>query len=194
MLNLMRIICALLAFSIGLFSQQIRAEVYKYIDKEGNVVFTDKYTPNAEKLNLPPSIKKEKKQETVDNEPAKVAAPEDVPEKKKPKFTGYKQFELVSPGNESIVRDNSGNLTVNISIEPELQTELDHRLFVYLDGARVKGVWTSHVITLPDIDRGSHTISAEVVDLSQSLRLMRTATVTFHMKKFSQHFKKQAAQ
>jgi len=194
MLNFMRIICVLLAFSIGLFSQQAGAEVYKYIDKEGNVVFTDKYVPNAEKLNFPPSAKKEKKQETVDKESEKTAKPEDLPEKEKPKFTGYKQFALVSPSNDSIVRDNSGNVTLNIGIEPKLQADLDHRIFVYLDGARVKGVWTSNAITLLGIDRGSHTISAEVIDLSQSLRLMRTATVTFHMKKFSQLFKKQAAQ
>ncbi len=188
MFNFRRIICVLLAFPIGLFSLSAGAEVYKYIDKEGNVVFTDKYTPNAEKLNLPPPAKGEKKQRKVDKKSKKTAASKDVPKKEKPKFTGYKQFDLVSPSNDSVIRDNSGNLTLKIAIKPKLQTKLNHRLFVYLDGVRVKGAWTGDVVTLPNIDRGSHTVRVEVVDRSLSLRLMRTKTVIFHMKRASRFF------
>jgi hypothetical protein len=75
------------------------------------------------------------------------------------------------------VRENAGNVTIITQVDPELKT--GHRIRVLLDGApEQEGPQTSFLLT--NVDRGTHAVSAEIVDDSGNVLLASSASV-FHL-------------
>ena len=91
----------------------------------------------------------------------------------------YQSFTIMSPANDEAVRSNSGDVTIQLSLLPELQKK--HYIIVILDGAKVhEGSSTS--VTLTNLDRGTHTISAQVQDARENT-LLASDPITFHLQR-----------
>ena len=61
---------------------------------------------------------------------------EDSAEKKKnQEEEGYESFKVTSPANDSVIRDNGGNVRVSLSISPGLRS--GHQIDVMVDGQSV---------------------------------------------------------
>ncbi len=157
---LISIFCLLVALSAT-------AEVYRSVDENGNVVFTDKPSPDAELIEV---------DELQTIQPPSVGDFEYTPPPVKPK-SKYTEVSITSPQNDAAIRNNGGNVTVNIATKPGLQAN-DH-LVLYLDGKEIMlGKATAKAFS--GLDRGSHQLRAAVKDADGRIQLS-SSSVTFHL-------------
>jgi hypothetical protein len=149
------------------------AQVYTYVDADGNRVFTDRPTSdNAERIELPATNNMSLPGSAP---PAPVAAPP-AP------APSYRMLRILLPLPDATIRDNAGNLIVTATSEPALHS--GHRFRLLLDGqARGEG-GRSPVFSLENIDRGTHQLAVEIVD-AEGRTLERTPNQPLHMLRIS---------
>jgi hypothetical protein len=162
------IILVLLAF-------QAHAEVYKSINADGEVVYSDTPTQGAERLTMPalPTYT-----------PPPVAAPGFTPKQAPEKSDYYKSFAFVSPANEETVRNNLGILNIEVALTPALQGRLRHRVQFFLNDEPYGTPVGNTSLTISNLDRGEYTLSAAVVD-TEGNTLISTGDIVVYMKRHS---------
>lgn len=166
------LLCLLLALS-----QSALAEVYMYIDGEGNRVFTDQPHRNAKKVDIAPSNRLSQPDQTI-RKPPRASSAKATPG---PIFH-YQLLRILAPEPDATIRDIQGNLNVTVSNNPELQPGHAYRLLV--DSKPYGESGRSPVFPLTNIDRGTHQLSIEIVD--QYGRVVeRTPNQPFHMMRIS---------
>ncbi len=165
------------ALFLGSFS--VSAAVYRTVDPEGNVIFTDQPASGAEEVELPPVPTY---QAPRYRPPA--SRPDDAAS---PPAPGYRKFAVVSPAPDETVRDNPGNVTVVLAIEPDLDKAAGDRIQIYLDGKPVGKPTTSLQAVLSNVDRGEHRVSAAIVDRNKKT-IRRTEPVRFFLHRQSRLF------
>ena len=174
----MRFITVLVALSLALAASPLMAQVYKVVDKDGNVTFTDQPPADGSKpIKLAPI--------SVIEAPVYEKAPEPTDEEeaaKEPSLSYlrkiYRDFAIISPEQEESVWKPDGPIAVAWSVRTALQPGMQVTLF--LDGT--KHVTTEQpMIPLSGLDRGEHTVKAELRDSKN--RVVATAeTVTFFVR------------
>jgi hypothetical protein len=81
------------------------------------------------------------------------------------------------PAQDETVHDNQGNVSVLVGVEPTLAP--GNQVVLLVDGRSV-GRQNGPVFALTSIDRGTHTLQAQVLDANGNM-LATSAPVTFHM-------------
>ncbi len=147
-------------------------KVYTWIDKYGNRIYSDEPREGAEVMKI--------------NKGSEYTPPStDTPtasdwNKMKPKVisTGdfYSHFKIASPGNDTTVRNNAGSFQVALDIRPKLAK--NHRVKLKIDGKEVSG--SGQIITLNNIDRGTHTLVAYILSADNSI-MATTPSVSVHV-------------
>ncbi|TWC41489.1 penicillin-binding protein [Pseudomonas sp. SJZ079] len=156
-----------------LLSLPAAAQVYTYLDAEGNRVFTDQPRQgNAERIELAPSNGMASLPAATP--PAPTAATAQVP--------AYQVLRILIPEPDATIRDSAGNLIVSASSEPALHDGHSYRLL--LDGQSIGATGRSPVFELNNIDRGTHQLAVEIVD-AQGRTLERTPSQPLHMLRIS---------
>jgi len=149
----------------------VMAEVYRSVDKNGNVVFTDQPSPDAELI----EIDELQTIEAPSTGNFKYTPP---PQKPKPNYSSVK---ITSPEHDLAIRDNSGNVTVTVATQPQLRAY--DELVLILDGQEiVLGKATAKAFEA--LDRGSHQLRALIRDSSGRI-LQSSQSVTFHLLRHS---------
>lgn len=152
------------------------AQVYTYIDAEGNRVFTDKpLSSNAERVMLAPSNNVELSQ------PAPTVRMAPAPAVSKPTLH-YQVLRILVPEPDASIHNGSGEMIVTLSSEPGLLPGHNYRLL--LNGQQQGESSRSPVFSLQHIDRGTHQLAAEIID-SAGLIVERTPAQPFHMHRMS---------
>ncbi|WGL65375.1 DUF4124 domain-containing protein [Pseudomonas sp. CW003PS] len=152
------------------------AQVYTYIDAEGNRVFTDKpRSSNAERVMLAPSNNVELSQ------PAPKVRMAPAPAVSKP-TVHYQVLRILVPEPDASIHNGSGELIVTLSSEPGLLPGHNYRLL--LNGQQQGESSRSPVFSLRHVDRGTHQLVAEIID-SAGLIVERTPAQPFHMHRMS---------
>lgn len=160
------------------------AQIYKTVDKDGNVVFTD----------VPPSDKSGEVQLEEYNSyqpvtPAKTtrsaspSADAAETEDTTTPATVYELISIASPGYDEAVRQNAGMVTVAVNTTPQLDTAAGHQLQVLLDGV-VKAKGSSTSLMLENVDRGTHEVTAQITNAEGEV-LAQSAPTTFHLLRYS---------
>lgn len=161
------LICLVVTFATPLW-----AEIFKSVDEFGNVVFSD----------LPPPNKAEKVQVTPTNsyEPAAPVAPpaDSFSNAAAVDANYYAVFEVVDPAPDTAIRDNAGNVTISVALSPALRG--DHRLLLVLDGVSTEVEAQDNQFILSNIDRGSHTAAARIVNRDNAV-VAQSPQTSFHM-------------
>ncbi len=157
------------------------AAVYKTTDAEGNVIYTDVPPAGAEgqaeaALELPDS----NTYQPVVPAGGSAAGPGQEEEEQTQAF-GYEQLTITAPADDQAIRANAGNLTVYTQVQPQLQD--GHQVQILLDG-QPWPVRSAGAVAMTNIDRGTHTLTAQVVDENLQV-LISSAPVTFHMLRVS---------
>ena len=154
------------------------AQVYKIVDKDGNVTFTDKPPADGSKpIELAPiSII-----EAPTYEKAPAATEED--EAEKGMSLGYmrrvyRDFAITSPAQEESVWKPDGPIAVTWGARTELQPGM--KVTLYLDGKRYTTT-AQPMVPLSGLDRGEHTLKAELID-SRNRVVTTSETVTFFVR------------
>ena len=153
------------------------AEVYRWHDEQGRVVYSDEYVPGAELVDvsdLPTYTPTPILQPVVDLEKDDSTEEELVPD--------Y-QLSITSPEHDQTVRANDGNLDVTIELTPDLDNEKrGDQLIVLVDGQQQGSAISEINFKLTNIDRGTHTLTVSVVD-SDGRILKISKAVTFHLQR-----------
>ena len=164
-----------------------QARIYKTVDEDGNVVFTD----------VPPKDSSKSIEIEVGNiyhtpQPTKIApsqqgaeesAASDDPagdEIEEP-VVEYSTLQIVKPGEDEPVRENAGNLNVVVSISPALKA--NHSVQILLDGTVFATDFSTN-IQLTNVDRGTHVLTAQIIDSTGTV-IMSSSPTSFHMQRIS---------
>ena len=172
---------AVLMAALALTTLHATAEVFTYIDAQGNRVYTDQPRGNAKRVPLA----------TSNRMPANPTAARPITTANKspeqPLFH-YDMLRVLVPEPDATIRSSAGELIVSVTSEPGLQA--GHRYRLLLDGQATGEPGLSPVFPLSNIDRGSHSLSIEILD-AQGRIIERTANQPFHMLRISLAQKRQ---
>lgn len=73
---------------------------------------------------------------------------------------------IVSPSPEQTVHDNEGRVSVSVKVTPADALDKGHQVRVTLDGRAHGAPQRALSFTLEGVERGEHTLQAELVDAS----------------------------
>lgn len=145
------------------------SKVYRWVGPDGATVFSDEARPGAEEVEISP----------VQTMPALDAPRGTASGDGKVATDGpvYQSFSFVTPKQDEGIRANDGVVDVRMALEPPLRA--GHSIAVTLDGEPMGGD-APLSFQLPAMDRGTHTIKAEVVD-AQGDTVIGAGPITFHV-------------
>ena len=177
-MSLGRTIISAIAATMLVWTGGLSAAVYKSVDAEGNVVYTDEPGADAKPVDLPPL--------------STVPAPKYDPDLLKSitsddKAEAYKSITIVSPIADETLRDNTGAVSVSVSSEPVLNKAAGHRFKYYLDGKAPDEPTASDRTSFINVDRGAHDVAVAVVDVSGK-ELIKSNSVRFYLHRQSVNF------
>ncbi len=128
--------------------------VYKWVDKNGKIHYTDKPINNANPVKF---------KENTENHVSLPPVP-GIPTNTSPTPSKSVQYQLtiIKPIEEETIRNNNGNVSVIAQIKPKLQSALTLQL--YLDNQVFGEPQTSTVFSLSNINRGEHQVIIKLID------------------------------
>jgi uncharacterized protein DUF4124 len=152
----------------------VQAEVYRLVDKNGNVIFSDQPHPDAEKIEI----------ETLPSY-TPVAIPESVSEQQEgeQEVPRYK-VTILTPSNDETIRNNSGLVNITAKVTPPLDQDRNDQLTIKLDGQTLGEPSTSPNFTLSEVERGTHTVQIVVVDKDKKF-IKSSNKISFHLQRIA---------
>jgi hypothetical protein len=188
--GMIRTLSALLALALPL-AVTAEGEIYKVVDKDGNVTFTDQRPSDASQpMDLPPLSVIESGVEVP--EPAAEAEAGEAAEVREPTPRELRRqfgdFRITQPAQEETFWGTANTVVVAWGSSQPALPDMSARL--YLDGTP-QDVPASGNLSLT-LDRGEHTVYAELLD-ARKRRIVTTETVTFFVHQHSVNFNRPAA-
>lgn len=148
--------------------------VYKWVDENGKIHYSDTPKTVGEKpIDLPEAT-------TYSPPPQsgiESSSKEDKKKQNNETFQGYKSISITSPKDGDSIHSAPGNITFNVSIEPAIQE--GHAIQIYVDGKKAAQE-SGTTITANYLDRGSHSVSASVVD-GAGTKLLTSPNITVYL-------------
>lgn len=156
-------------------SQSVAAVIYKSVDQDGNVIYTDESSLGAEEI--------------PDPTPNTVTLPKPSPESEIPKSgesaeTRYTSLRVITPAADETIRSNPGLLTIKLDLKPALDVKAGHAVSLLVDGYVLVRKSSQLSMQIPDISRGTHRLQALITD-QQGQVLIKSALVQFFMQRQS---------
>ena len=143
--------------------------IYKTVDDNGNVIFTDTQptdqpgeTVNLRPLTPMPSLSPSRPIPTSITEPTRKL---------------YSRFTITRPDHNATIRDQE-TITVNIATSPRVL--FGHTVRLRLNGKVVAESRRQSTFELKEVERGSHTLTAEIVDSQQQVIRSTSHTIFVH--------------
>ena len=150
-------------------SHAASAGLYKGLDAEGNVVYSDTPFEDAEKFTPPPLSVMDKPKVTADS---KLEVDD------KPAEFKYLHFDIVSPTYNQTIR-NEPDVTVSLNLKPGLNSEEGHSIWMLVDGKPVIKNSQDMTLKLGRLERGAHKLQAQVRDEQGKIVVRTRVTVVF---------------
>ena len=144
-----RIITALVFAMLAALSS---AQVYKHVDEEGNVTFTDQPPPNATPVEIGP---------INTAQPPVIAYPKKAPSEPQASEGASYQVSITAPAHEAIFH-GGGSFTVSASVSPALRGV--HKLQLLMSGTPHEAAQKASSWGLTNVFRGEHVLEVAVVD------------------------------
>lgn len=172
MLIFMRYLLVIISLTLcfGVWAQD---RVYKRVNPDGSVEYSDQPLQGAEVMKVPKGSTF-----TMPETTTSTAAPADSTAEE----TGvtYDSLEITEPANDKTIRSNEGKVSALARVVPGLAS--NHRFRWRMDGEIVQDV-NSPELRLNNIDRGSHTLQAEIVDADGKV-VISSEIITFHLMRY----------
>jgi len=148
----------------------VSAQIYKWVDDDGNIIYSDTPHTGAEEL---PSTKVQ----TLPSPPLPQAGAKPA---QKPTAVPYQTLAISNPNDGVTMRDNSGQVSVSVSLSPALQVRFGHKLELRVDGRPFAEAGQGTHFQLTQLDRGAHSLQAVVLDKDRQV-FASSANVTFYL-------------
>ena len=172
MIKRTQLLFALLSLSVACYAI---AEVYRVINENGTVTYTDNPpagNPSVESVNLP----------TINTQPApnipatakKTAADEEQ--------TGYQKIAILTPAQGTTIPPGHQDVTVQIALTPALQT--GHLIQLLFNGQHYGPPTISTTFKIDALARGEHSIKAHVLDNKYNI-IGQSNSITIYVKRHS---------
>jgi hypothetical protein len=178
-------ILTLITLAMAFLASPLMAEVYKSVDKDGNVTYTDKPpTDGTGPMELPglSVVEAPEYQKTARELDAEAIAngtktePEEIPLRQL--RNDFKDFAIVSPQQEESVWRPDGPVTIAWGTGAQMLPGM--KVTVTLDGRKLSTT-TDRMILVPNMERGEHTVAAELTD-ARNRRVALAEPVTFFIR------------
>jgi hypothetical protein len=148
------------------------ADVWRWVDDDGVVHFSDTPREGAELVDVSESSRSTGARVYRDTTPADS---EDPVAEAEPAFK-YQNLSISSPGPEETLWNIEGTLSVSLSLSPGLQS--GHQVRVYFNGE--SRMVNSTSFTIDEVYRGVHNLQAEVLDATGQL-MIRSSNTRFYV-------------
>jgi hypothetical protein len=162
----------LIVLAAGYALSAVAAPAWTWVDENGQRHFSDRPVPGATQIDLPDSQTFARRVARTSGDSQSQGAPE-TPQA--PAAMPYTTFEIVSPSHQETLWNIGGNLTMQLAIQPALQS--GHSLNAVLDGRVVPIGARGNQLTIPEVFRGLHQIQAVIVD-SSGREVLRSLEIT----------------
>jgi hypothetical protein len=151
------------------------AEIYKYVDSNGVVRYTDKPpSKNAKPMELP-TLQTYTGAEGSNSENADENELDSI---LLPTTASYTGIELTSPGADQVFSTGNPQITASAQVDPGLQA--GHRVVFLVDGLPFPAPPGESSTQLTGLNRGSHTLQAVVMDSRDSIQV-QSEPINFQM-------------
>jgi FlaG/FlaF family flagellin (archaellin) len=166
----MRTVSILLRIILLLASTSLSAaQVYKWVDKEGTVHYSDSPQRNATIVPI------------RDDEKIVVPVKSVIPDAKKISPAQKNQeyaITIEQPKDQETLQNTGGEVTINIS--SSLSLAQGDRWQILMDGKKIGEPQTQNSITLQNIERGEHTLQIQAIDTRDKV-LASSVIITFYV-------------
>lgn len=167
---------------VGLaLDSQAASRIYKTVDENGNVVFTDIPPRDGDKANPIAVETPNTFQTTPDGQERAEWIVDPTDEEEAETSFSYRSLAITTPADDAPVRENAGNVNIMARVDPELR--IGHKIRILLDGSPEQA-GAQNAFILPNVDRGTHTLHAEVIDDAGNV-LISSSPTTFHLQRVS---------
>ncbi|WP_461517384.1 DUF4124 domain-containing protein [Porticoccus sp.] len=149
------------------------AEVYKTVDDQGNVTYTDNPPSDGktvEPVDLP----------AINTQPG--LQPPASARKKPAENSGYADVSILAPAQDATIPPGQLNVVVQIFLEPALKA--GHRVQLLHNGQAYGEPAYATSFSIDSLIRGEHTLKAQVVDENGAV-IAQSGSVTIHVKRTS---------
>ena len=153
--------------------------VYRWVDENGQVNYSDRPGPGAVRVELTvsaPSIRA--RVSLPPRQPPGMGAQPSVAE-------GYETLAVLQPASHDTLWGTGGRVEIAIDVSPDLQPR--HGLGLYLDGELAESAFRTMRFSIEEVPRGEHTVQAVILD-EAGRELLRSAPVTFFVQQTSIHY------
>ena len=176
MKSLLKLFSVVLLISTGGAGVTKETVMYKKVDKNGKITFTDKPIPGSTPITIKTdtNVVSTPKPQVTQRQP--VNNPDDNSEQEP---FQYEVLAIDEPSNDEAVRANSGDLNVIVGITPNIQP--NHSLQLMMDGSLVGTPQNSPYFSLNNVDRGTHQLAVTVIDKDTKKQIQTSETITFHL-------------
>jgi Domain of unknown function (DUF4124) len=149
------------------------AVVYKWVDADGVVHFSDQPTPGAEKIFTSSSSAG-----TVTTAPRSQSGAQQPQRSAATSGLGYSEFSIASPVNDQTFFGDDV-IAVHLNLEPGLKP--NQSITWHLNGKQLEFPPDATSFPLPHLDRGAYTLAATITD-QQTSDSQSSNTVTFYVR------------
>jgi hypothetical protein len=133
-------------------------EMWRWVDENGVVHFSDRPRPGAERVDMRPA----QTFTAPEIEPRRPAVAEPEQDGEEPATARYNRLAILSPDDGETLWNIAGELTIQVDVDPALRS--NHGFLVYLNGQRVGSPHSEPSFTIGDVTRGEHTLRVAIVD------------------------------
>ena len=152
----------------------LAATVYRWVDENGVVHYSDQPHPNAQKVHV--EAPQTYKAAPLESTQAPLTPPA-------PPAATYRGCAVSDPADDQSFA-NIDALTIRVRTDPSLLFEGD-QIYLVLDGTAVNGgAPTGNSFTLSPVDRGTHSVQAVIRD-GRGATMCQSPAVTFHVQQAS---------
>ena len=171
------LISALVVSSLALTAPALAEQIYRWVDGNGQVHYSDVPRDGAEQIDVDPA------QGFSSSVAARSSSSPATERSAAEPAAVYDAFEIVSPTQEESIWNTGGIITVSVSSSPALK--LGHSLRIYYDGEPInQSSPRAMSVQLSEVFRGQHRVSAEILD-ANGVVVKQAAPVTFFYKQTS---------
>ena len=137
------------------------ADVYRWVDADGQAHYTDRPQPGAERIAIEVGPKGGKGSRSSTSSSSSTQAQDD--ETTSP-IVSYQSLTITTPAQEQVLWNIEGQLETAAAVDPPLQP--GHALRFYLDGRMEQAEPGTTRTRYSEVVRGEHLLRVEVVDAS----------------------------
>lgn len=167
-------ILALVLLAVLLSPVAVAQEIYRWVDKNGVVHYSDQPGPGAERITVSGQIAR--------TPPEDADSPDlyTTPRTRAPAGAPYQSLTITRPAADEVFYGTDYTVAVDVALDAQLRQ--GDSVVVFLDGRRVPAAGLSAMLS--GVPRGSHVLRAEVLD-SNGNTVIGSPEVTFHVRQAS---------